>query len=365
LLSSGIIMLVFNGTYLLAFCLGAVKIGEGLITYGTMTAFLSLVGQIQSPVYNAATILTETMSILASMDRIIPVAKLEREDGQDDVASENMFAADFSTRKTENGAVNGTATKNANVTGAGCYVQKADVKMKPLGLVADRLTLSYGDSPVVDQVSFAVKPGEAVMLSGSSGIGKTTLIRGILGFLRPEGGRLMLTTVGADGNADGALAGSHAIGIDCSAATRRMISYVPQGNTIFSGTVAENLRMGKSDATEEEMYAALEAACALDFVKNMPEGLNTMLGERATGISEGQAQRLSIARAFLKPAGLIILDEATASLDEETEKKILEGFFAREDHPTCIFVSHRSGLRRYADRIIRVKTEAAGAEADT
>ena len=209
-----------------------------------------------------------------------------------------------------------------------------------LGIEAEQVNIAYGEETVVRNTSFSVKPGQMVMLVGRSGIGKTTLLRGIMGFLPVNDGSLSF--VDANGKR-----------FPCADRTRTLISYVPQGNTLMFGTIAENLRMGKSDATEEEMKEALRTADALDFVSELPQGIDTVIGEKAAGISEGQAQRISIARALLKRAGILILDEATSALDENTERKILEAI-SRAEHPTCLFVSHRRYLEKYADQVIEL-----------
>ena len=141
--------------------------------------------------------------------------------------------------------------------------------------------------------------------------------------------------------------------LKCGVKSRKLISYVPQGNTLMYGTIADNLRMGKDDATVDEMNEALRTADALEFVEGLPDGVFTRIGEKGAGISEGQAQRISIARALLKKSAILILDEATSALDEKTEMKILDAI-ARSEHQTVLFVSHRRYLEKYADRVIEL-----------
>ena len=140
-----------------------------------------------------------------------------------------------------------------------------------------------------------------------------------------------------------------------NAATREFIAYVPQGNTLFSGTIRENLRMGKLDATEEEMIEALKLSSGYDFVMELPNGIDTVIGERGHGISEGQAHRLDIARAFVRKAPFLILDEATSSLDAETEMKVIQGLQQLEPRPTCLIITHRKSIIPYCDREIKIQ----------
>ena len=300
--AGAVISAVFSGTYLFTFIWGAVQVGAGLITFGTITAYLTLIGQIQRPMLSLAKLLPSGIGIVACAGRIMEISDMPLE------------------------------KHNAEgVEGLG----------SPIGICAENLSVSYFEKPVVSDMSFDIKPGSTVMISGGSGIGKTTLLRAILGFLPPSEGKLYFYDNG--GNR-----------VECCAGTRSLISYVPQGNTLLSGTIAENLKMGKTDATDEEMEAALRAACAWDFVNELPDGINTRIGEKGCGISEGQAQRIAIARAFLKPFGLLVLDEATSALDEDTEREILSNLKNVSKGKTCVFVSHRKSVADYADSVVKI-----------
>ena len=306
-IGTGVIGITFTGAHMIAFVVGALMVSDGAITFGVMTAFLSLVGQIQGPIYSLANQIPQIVGVLASAGRIIEVSELEEE--QADPEEIRVF-------------MDGNE-------GCAC-----------LGILANSVTVGYKAEAVVQNVSFDIKPGQMVMMAGKSGAGKTTLLRAIMGFLPSSEGELSFYS-------------ENGIRKKCDVNTRKLISYVPQGNTLMFGTIADNLRMGKSDATKEEMYEVLRIADALDFVESLPEGVDTMIGEKATGISEGQAQRISIARALLKKSAVLILDEATSALDEKTEMKILDAI-ARSEHPTVLYVSHRRYLDKYADQVIEL-----------
>lgn len=190
-----------------------------------------------------------------------------------------------------------------------------------------------------------IHPGEFVAIIGESGIGKTTLIRLIMSFMSNYSGDI--TYYNRSGEEVRANAGS-----------REMIAYVPQGNTLFSGTIRENIHMGNLAATEEEMTEALKMAAAYNFVKELPRGIDTVIGERGHGLSEGQAQRIAIARAFVRKAPFLILDEATSSLDEETELEVIKGVQRLTPKPTCLVITHRKSILQYCDRELKIINKA-------
>lgn len=204
--------------------------------------------------------------------------------------------------------------------------------------------VSYGyvpRQPVLTRADFRAAPGEIVALVGPSGGGKTTTIRLLLGLVRPQEGRAYLQA--ADGRQ-----------VEMNAGLRRYFSYVPQGNTLLSGTIADNLRMVKPDADDRQLREALEAACAWDFVSAMDGGLNASVGEHGHGLSEGQAQRIAIARALLRDAPVLLLDEATSALDVTTERTILRNLAARYPHKTCIVTTHRPTVISLCRRVYQV-----------
>ena len=205
------------------------------------------------------------------------------------------------------------------------------------------LTFRYpdGEYDVLKNVSFAAGPGEIVVLVGTSGAGKTTLVRVLLGLVYPESGRAVLR-------------GKNGCEIVISAETRCAFSYVPQGSTLFSGTIAENLRMAKENATEEEMTAALKTACAWAFVSSLPNGVNTKITEHGGGLSEGQAQRIAIARALLRDCPVLLLDEATSALDPDTERQLL-GNILSDKKRTVIFITHRLAVKDFCDQTLTIE----------
>ena len=206
----------------------------------------------------------------------------------------------------------------------------------------DGVDFSYvEDKRVIAGSGFHAAPGEIVALIGPSGGGKTTMIRLMLGLVRPDAGRAYL--VASDGTQ-----------VEMNADSRCLFSYVPQGNTILSGTVAENMRLVREDASDDEIVEALKIACAWDFVEKLPDGIDSKVGERGRGFSEGQAQRLAIARAVLRDAPVLLLDEATSALDVQTERQVLRNIVRRRPNKTCIVTTHRPTVINLCQRVYRV-----------
>lgn len=290
----------FSFGYLFAFILGAIKLSQNNITYGTMTAFLSLVSQVQRPIVSLANIIPKIISILASSGRIIEINTLEKEE----------------------------SSINLNLKGV-------------VGLKIKDLDFSYENKEIMKNFNLIIKPGEIVAIMGHSGVGKTTLINLILYFLKQNKGTIEFFD--KYGNKE-----------SISSNTRKIISYIPQGNTLFSGSILENLRVGKEEASVEEMEEALKNSCALEFVNSLKDGLNTIIGEHGYGLSEGQAQRISIARALIKKSQFMILDEATSSLDMDTELNIIKNIMNLKDRPTCLIITHRKSILKYCNRIITI-----------
>ena len=297
---SAVMSLAFQTGYIVAFCYGAIQISRKAITYGTMSVFLTLVNRVQAPVMGLAQQIPKVVSILASAGRIMELQQIpleERETGQ--------------------------------------------IPVGQIGVEITDMTFGYTEETVLENVNLRIRPGEFVAIIGESGIGKTTLIRIIMSFMSNIRGNVIFFNEAGDREL-------------ANAATRKFISYVPQGNTLFSGTVRENIRMGKLDATEEEMYEALKLASGYDFVMGLPDGIDTVIGERGHGLSEGQAQRIAIARAFLRKSPFLILDEATSALDEKTELEVLRGLKELSPRPTCLIITHRKSILPYCDRELQI-----------
>lgn len=301
LATSSTINVGFQFAYILAFTWGALGISNGSITYGTMSLFLSLVGQVQAPLISLAQTIPKIVSILASAGRIIEIQDLPAEERPNQTIEQTSIGADL-----------------------------------------EHITFGYNEDSIFEDTSLHINPGEFVAIVGESGIGKTTLIRLIMSFLNSDSGSISFF------NSMGQTEKS-------TATSRHFISYVPQGNTLFSGTIADNVRMGNRNATEEEIIAALKASSAYDFVQNLPDGMNTVIGEKGHGVSEGQAQRISLARALVRNAPFLVLDEATASLDEKTELRVLEGIRSLTPKPTCILITHRRSVLNYCDKEIKIE----------
>lgn len=276
------------------------------ITYGTMTLFLQQRGNLNSAFNNVISIIPNFLNSSISAHRIRELAQLPKE----------VHIAESS--------------KLDALAEHGFEVRMRDVNF------------SYVEGTrVITKSSFQACPGEIVALVGPSGEGKTTMIRLILGLIRPEAGQAVIK--GADGSE-----------VEMNVETRHLFAYVPQGNTILSGTIAENMRMVKEDATDEEIIEALKVSCAWDFVGKMPETINSNIGERGRGFSEGQAQRIAIARAVLRDAPILLLDEATSALDVTTERQVLRNIINQRPNKTCIVTTHRPSVLNMCQRVYRV-----------
>ena len=278
------------------------------ITYGTMTLFLQQRSSLSSAFNNAVSIIPNFLSSSVSAHRIRELVELPKE------------------------------VHVAESTKLEAYVQDG------FRVEMDDVDFSYEeDQRVITDSSFEANPGEIVALVGPSGEGKTTMIRLLLGLIRPDEGFVRIL---ANGQND--------IFIDANAESRHLFAYVPQGNTMIAGTIAENLRMVKEEATDEEIIAALKTACAWDFVKKMKEGINSPVRERGKGLSEGQAQRVAIARAILRDSPVLLLDEATSALDVTTERKVLKNIIKNHPNKTCIVTTHRPSVLNMCERVYRV-----------
>lgn len=283
---------------------GVYRLWTGAISYGSMTMFLQLASSLGSAFSTLIGLAPTAISISTSAGRIMAVVELPAED----------------------------ATPDKDFLREGAY--SVDLR---------GVTFRYqGGEPVLRDADVTAQPGDLVALTGPSGEGKTTLLRILLGLTHPTGGEAAL--IGASGKR-----------YPISAATRGAFGYVPQGNSIFAGTIADNLRLTKPDATDAELETVLKAACAYDFVKELPGGMQYVVGGRGKGLSEGQAQRIAVARALLRGAPILLLDEATSALDEDTEERMLRNLMEGGWVRTCILVTHRPGSRKFCTRGYRVR----------
>lgn len=306
-----ILAIGFSGGYLTAFLWGSNQLSESLITFGTMTAFLQLVNQIQSPAYSLSQLLPGVIQTLTSAERLIELETIPTEE-------------------------------------EGTPIQLPGI----LGLSLHNLTFRYrdqrGEKAIFNGLNYHFTSGSRTAILGETGAGKTTLVRLLLALVHPTEGEIKLySTEGPSTNPMGQ--NSQQV----SPLTRINFVYVPQGNTLFSGTIRQNLLMGCPKANDQEMHRALEIAEA-HFVFELPEGIDTALTETGGGLSEGQAQRISIARSLLRPGGILLFDEATSALDPETEKRLFQNLRTHCAQKTMIFITHHPALAAQCDQVLEV-----------
>ncbi|MGI6012028.1 MAG: ABC transporter ATP-binding protein [Ruminococcus sp.] len=286
------------------------RLWQGEISYGTMTMFVSMAGSLRGSFSSILSLMPSAVRACVSAERIMEVVDLPRESLEDEEEAE---------------AIKDAAEEK------GVYVHMESVDF------------AYEEEKWVYQgADFRADPGEIVALIGPSGQGKTTTLNLLLGLYHPQRGKIQV------GNPGGKV-------LEASSSTRCLFSYIPQGNTMFSGTIAENMRMVKPEASDEEIIAALDAACAWEFVQKLEEGLNTQVRERGQRFSEGQKQRLSIARALLADAPVMILDEATSALDVGTERRVLRRIIRKEPHRTLIVAAHRPSVFSMCSRVYKIQ----------
>lgn len=286
--NSGISLIAYGANFIaLVWCAYRMLLGQ--MSFGSLTAVIQLVNQLQTPFVNLSGVLPQYVAMLASAERLMELEEIQGEPAP--------------------------ALQNA-----------AEVYAELDALEAENLSFSYEEDRILNEVSFILPKGSFAVITGPSGIGKSTLLKLLLGVFQPDNGALYLRS------------GAQKIRIDRS--TRRVFAYVPQGNLLLSGTLRENLTIVRPNASEEEICEAVYVSAMDEFVPHLPQGLDTVLGESGAGLSEGQAQRLAIARAVLGGAPILLLDECTSSLDEKTEQTVLSRLKALENR-TCIAVTHR------------------------
>ena len=290
----------FSLGYLIAFLWGLLRLSDGSITFGAMTAFLQLVFRIQGPARDLTRLAPAFVSVFTSAERLMELEEIPEEQQGKPI----MLTA-------------------------------------PCGISFNDVSYQYtkNQMPTIAHANYEFKPGSCTAILGETGSGKTTLIRLLLSLIAPQHGSI-------------AIYGKQEERQTLTPLHRCNFVYVPQGNTLLSGTLRDNLRIGAPQATDEQMYAALQQACA-SFIDELPNGLDTVFAEHGGGLSEGQAQRIAIARALLRPGSIILLDEATSALDIDTERQLLDNLL-RNQQKTVIFVTHRQAVVNYCDNIIRI-----------
>ncbi len=284
--------------YYIALAWGAYKISKGLMTFGTLTALLQLVGQIQSPFQGISSLLPQYYAMQASGERLAEIEDLPED----------------------------TAT---------AFVEGLEKNWSSIELSG--VDFAYQTDKVLDTVSLTVNQGEFIVITGTSGTGKSTLLKLMLGILPPNAGKASVTL-------------KNGMVLPLEQAAKQLFSYVPQGNLIVSGSIRENLAFFKTNVSEGDMIEAAKTAQIWDYISELPDGLDTVLGEGGLGLSEGQIQRLAVARAVLHNSPVLLLDEATSALDEQTELAILQALKERQDK-TCILVSHKKAALDFCDTV--------------
>ena len=297
LMTNTCVNLLSQGASFAALLWCGTKLLRGQLSFGSLTAVTQLVSQIQAPVMNLSAVIPQYIAMSAAAERLKELSDLEPEPPALGSGTEDLYRRMTSIR-------------------------------------AEGLCFSYDRDLLLEQVSLELPKGSFAVVTGSSGIGKSTLLKLLMGFCKPGSGRLYLQLEGEQ--------------VDAGRAVRHLFAYVPQGNLLLSGTLRENLTLAKPDATQTQLEQALYVSAMDEYLPQLPDGLETLLGENGAGLSEGQTQRLAIARAVLGGAPILLLDECTSALDADTEQKVLERLRALPDR-TCIAVTHRPAAIRLCD----------------
>lgn len=289
----------FSMTYIVAFGWSAVRLSAGTLTFGGMTAFLQLVTRVQMPARNLTRLIPQYVDVLTAVERLMQL-------------EDNPLEEQGELRVLDG----------------------------PLGIKLENISFEYTDEEtpkhVISDLSFDFKPQSCNVIVGETGSGKTTLLRLLLALIKPTAGKITIY--------------NEKTGEELSPLHRINYVYVPQGNTILSGTIRDNLLLGRSDANDNELHKVLKTACA-EFVLELPKGIDTNVSEDGIGLSEGQAQRIAIARALLRPGNIMIFDESTSAVDIDTEEQLLKNILSSQNK-TVIFVTHRMSVCKYSDNTL-------------
>lgn len=298
------VYVLFTSGYYFTLVWGALQVAGGKITFGSLTAFLQVFDQVKQPFKNISELIPQYFSMIASAERLQEIENLQNE----------------------------TTTKDS--------IDITDVYEKMLSIEFANISFTYDEEIILKNASVTINKGELVAVTGNSGAGKSTLMKLLLGLIVANSGEIYIKTQNEKYTVD--------------AGMRKLFSYVPQGNMILSGTIRENITFFNETIEEQEIIKALESACIMDFISGLPKGLYTVIGERGMGLSEGQIQRIAIARALISTAHILLLDEATSALDSVTEKKLLKNLKSLKTK-TCIFISHRENTILDCDRLVKME----------
>ncbi len=297
---------IYKLGYYATLCWGAFMISNKSMDYGTLMAFMQIVSQIATPFFGASSLITHFYSTLASAERLCELERLEDEEIEEGIDFNNLY-------------------------------EELD------SICAENLTFKYDKDDIILNSSFNLKKGSCVAITGPSGAGKSTLFKLMLGLYSPESGRLYVKT--KEGKRE------------LSPSTRPLFAYVPQGNLLISGTIAENIKFANINASDDEVIAAAQTACIYDFIKELPDGFNTEIGEHGAGLSEGQVQRIAVARALCCGAPILLLDECTSALDPATEEEMLKNIEALGTK-TVLFISHKNAALSICDTHLHMEDKS-------